>query len=104
MDPADLVATAGDFNAVVDTAELGIAQQILDQNKKALALRPAVLSSHSAAPVYVRLQELQETFEKQLKQQTETSQRKLRELCEQQKSDYAALYEKEKSRLLKVLK
>ena len=103
MDLDKLAATSAQFNTVVDADETSIAQQITDANRKCLALRPSALNSHSNAPCFVRLQELQETFEKQLKQTTEVSMRKLHELCEQQKTDFAELYGKEKARLLRAL-
>jgi hypothetical protein len=97
MDEAMFVATA---------TELQIAQQISDANKKYLALRPTALNSnaHSAAPCFVKIQDLQENFEKQLKQGTDASIRKLRDLCEQQRAEYADLYAHEKARLMKLLK
>ena len=97
------VATSAEFNTAVDVSETNIAHQIADANKKYMALRPSFLSGTSGAPVFVKIQELQETFEKQLKSGTESSMRKLHELCEQQKSEYSDLYQKERSRLLKIM-
>lgn len=98
------VATGAEFNGIVDADETLVIQQIADANRKCLALRPAALNSLSSAPCFVKIQELQETFEKQLKAGTESSVRKLKDLCEQQKADYNELYQREKARLLKILK
>ncbi len=98
------IATSSEFNGVVEADELAVMQQIADANRKCLALRPAALNSTSSAPCFVKIQELQETFEKQLKAGTEASVRKLKDLCEQQKADYNELYQREKARLAKILK
>jgi hypothetical protein len=103
MDPEKAPATAAEFILTVDQSETSIAQQVADANKKYLALRPSCLNATSSAPVFVKIQELQETFEKQLKSGTESSMRKLHELCEMQKSEYSELYQKERARLLKIL-
>ena len=103
MEGEPVVATAAEFNTAVDHSETSIVQQITDANKKYLALRPSCLNGTSSAPSFVKIQELQETFEKQLKSGTDSSVRKLRELCETQKAEYAELYNKERNRLLKIL-
>jgi hypothetical protein len=58
----------------------------------------------NTAPVFTKLLEHQEVYERQLRVSTDYNLKKMREMSEQQRVEFAEMYERERRALLKLLK